>query len=60
MPRQACQLFSGGRAPQMLYVQVANIVYTLVYNSYEPVRIKRISCDTVIRPGRRSAGLPCR
>lgn len=47
--------FSGGRAPQNLYHNVAGVVHQLVYNTFEPVRITGIECDTVIRPGRRSA-----
>jgi hypothetical protein len=47
--------YSGNRAPQVLYAQVANTVAQLVYNGFEPVRIKRIDCDTVIRSGRCTA-----
>jgi hypothetical protein len=47
--------FSGGRAPQALYSQVANVVSLLTYNSYRPVRIKRIECTTHIKTGRRTA-----
>jgi hypothetical protein len=49
--------YSGGRAPQALYNQIANLVGLLVYNSYKPVRIKRIDCETQIYPGRRSADI---
>lgn len=49
--------YSGNRAPQVLYAQVANTVGQLVYNGYEPVRIQRITCDTVIRAGRRTADI---
>jgi hypothetical protein len=38
-----------------MYNQVANIVNLLMYNSYKPVRIKRIQCETHIHEGRRSA-----
>jgi hypothetical protein len=47
--------YSGGRAPQALYSQVAGVVDLLTYNTYRPVRIKRIECDTRIHPGRRTA-----
>lgn len=47
--------FSAGRAPGALYSQVAQIVYTLAYNSYQPVRIKKVECDTVIKPVRTTA-----
>ncbi len=47
--------YSGGRAPQALYSQVAGVVDLLTYNTYRPVRIKRIECDTRIEPGRRTA-----
>jgi hypothetical protein len=49
--------YSGNRAPQLLYAQIANTVGQLVYNGYEPVRIKRIVCDTVIRAGRCTADI---
>jgi hypothetical protein len=47
--------FSGSRAPQALYGQVAQVVAILAYNSYQPVRINKIECETTIRPGRRTA-----
>jgi hypothetical protein len=47
--------YSGGRAPQALYLQVAQIVQMLAYNPHQPVRINKIECDTTIRPGRRTA-----
>jgi hypothetical protein len=47
--------YSGGKAPPALYNQVAMVVSLLAYNSYQPVRISRIDCETRIRPGRRSA-----
>jgi hypothetical protein len=49
--------FSGGRAPVTLYSQVANMVGLLAYNSFEPVRITRIDCETSIQPGRRTADI---
>jgi hypothetical protein len=49
--------FSGGRAPQALYTQVASVVNLLTYNTYRPVRIKKIECDTRINPGRRTADI---
>jgi hypothetical protein len=49
--------YSGGRAPQALYNQIAGVVNLLSYNSYKPVRIKRIDCETHILPGRRTADI---
>ncbi len=49
--------YSGGRAPAALYSQIAGVVNLLTYNSYKPVRIKRIECETRINPGRRSADI---
>jgi hypothetical protein len=49
--------YSGGRAPQALYSQIAAVVNLLTYNSYKPVRINRIECETRILPGRRSADI---
>jgi hypothetical protein len=48
-------LYSGGRAPQALYSPVASILNVLTYNSYKPVRVKRIECETHIVGGRQSA-----
>ncbi|HEY1859981.1 MAG TPA: SpoIVB peptidase S55 domain-containing protein [Gemmataceae bacterium] len=47
--------YSGGRAPQALYYPIANLVSLMAYNSYKPVRINKIECETTILPGRRSA-----
>jgi hypothetical protein len=47
--------FSGGRAPQALYTQVAAAVSLLNYNPYKPLRINRIECYTRILSGRRTA-----
>jgi hypothetical protein len=47
--------FSGGKAPQSLYQQVASVVNLLTFNTYKPVRIQRIECETRILPGRRTA-----
>ena len=47
--------YSGGRAPQALYNQVAAVVNLLAYNAYKPVRIDKIECQTSIRPGQRTA-----
>jgi hypothetical protein len=49
--------FSGGRAPQALYSQVASVVQLLLFNTHMPVRIERIECDTQILPGRRTADI---
>jgi hypothetical protein len=47
--------FSGGRAPQALFSQIAAMVNLLTYNTYRPVRINQIDCSTQIRAGRRTA-----
>jgi hypothetical protein len=49
--------FSGGRAPQALYAQVASVVNLLTYNSYKPVRINCIDCETRLMAGRRTADI---
>jgi hypothetical protein len=49
--------YSGGRAPQALYSQVANVVNLLTFNTYRPVRIQRIDCTTHIKTGRRTADI---
>jgi hypothetical protein len=49
--------YSGGRAPQNLYSQVAGVVSLLVNNPYKAVRIKSIECDTQILTGRRTADI---
>jgi hypothetical protein len=47
--------FSGGRAPTLLYNQVAMVVSQLAHNSFKDLRIKRIDCETRIEPGRTTA-----
>jgi hypothetical protein len=47
--------YAGGRAPQAIFSQVANVVSQLTFHSFEPVRINRIDCTTEIQPGRRTA-----
>jgi hypothetical protein len=47
--------YSGGRAAQGLYYQVAQIINLLAYNSLEPIRISKIECETTIRAGRTTA-----
>jgi hypothetical protein len=49
--------YSGGRAPQALYNQIASVVSLLTFNSYMPVRIKRIDCTTHVIAGRRTADI---
>ena len=49
--------YSGGRAPQGLYSQVTAVVGMLTFNSYKPVRIKRIDCETTLLPGRTTADI---
>jgi hypothetical protein len=48
---------SGGRAPAALYAQVASLIHAATYNPFEPVRIKRIACDTTLTPGRITADI---
>src|SRR5262249_31036383 len=50
-------LYTGGRAPPALYTPVATLVNLLVHNSYKPVRINRIECETSIRAERRTADI---
>jgi hypothetical protein len=59
-PLKICDTFSGpsysgGRAPQALYSPVANVLQTLAYNPYGPVRVNRVECETRIQAGRRTA-----
>lgn len=49
--------YSGGRAPQALYSQVTAVVAALTFNSYKPVRIQRIECETTLLPGRSTADI---
>jgi hypothetical protein len=49
--------YSGGRAPQALYHQISALLNLLNYNSYKPIRINRIECETKILPGRRTADI---
>jgi hypothetical protein len=49
--------YSGGRAPQALYNQIAGVVNLLTFNTYRPVRIGRIDCTTHIKSGRRTADI---
>jgi hypothetical protein len=49
--------YSGGRAPAALFSPVTAVVGLMTYNTYKPVRINRIECETRIRPGRRSADI---
>ncbi|TMQ35478.1 MAG: SpoIVB peptidase S55 [Planctomycetota bacterium] len=47
--------YSGGRAPQSLYNLVSTLINILAYNTYKPLRINRIDCETRIEAGRRTA-----
>jgi SpoIVB peptidase S55 len=49
--------FSGGRAPQALFSQIAAMINLLTYNTYRPVRINHIDCTTQIQSGRRTADI---
>jgi len=42
--------YSGLGAPKALYNQIAGVIDLLMYNSYQPVRIDRIECETRILP----------
>jgi hypothetical protein len=48
-------LYTGGRAPPALYAPVANLINLLMVNSYKPIRINRIECETRIQTQRRTA-----
>ena len=49
--------YSGGRAPAALFSPVTAVIGLMTYNTYKPVRINRIECETRITPGRRSADI---
>ena len=49
--------FSGSRAAGLLYQQVATVVNMLNFNSFTPVRIEKIECETTILLGRRTADI---
>jgi hypothetical protein len=49
--------YSGGRAPVAIYSQIAGVLSFLLYNSYQPVRVTAIECDTRIHTGRHSADI---
>jgi hypothetical protein len=49
--------YSGGRAPTALFTPVSSVVGLMTYNTYKPVRINRIECETRITPGRRTADI---
>jgi SpoIVB peptidase S55 len=49
--------YSGGRAPQSLYNLVSTLINILAYNTYKPLRINRIDCETRIEVGRRTADI---
>jgi hypothetical protein len=49
--------YSGGRAPQALFNPIASIIHQLTYNTYKQVRVTRVECDTVLKPGRISADI---
>jgi len=50
-------LYTGGRAPPALYAPVANLINLLMVNSYKPIRINRIECETRIQAQRRTADI---
>ena len=45
------------RDRQALYNPIASIIHQLSYNNYKQVRVTRVECDTVLRPGRISADI---
>jgi hypothetical protein len=47
--------FSGGRAPAVLYTQVASTLSHLLANSFRTLDVKRIDCETRIEVGRATA-----
>ncbi|HEX5270772.1 MAG TPA: SpoIVB peptidase S55 domain-containing protein [Gemmataceae bacterium] len=47
--------YSGVRAPSALYNPISGILHQLTYNTYKPVRVTRVECETTLRPGRVSA-----
>jgi len=47
--------FSGGRAAQAIFNQVATVLNQLTFNNFTEVRINRIECTTDIETGRRTA-----
>ncbi|MBL8794990.1 MAG: SpoIVB peptidase S55 [Planctomycetia bacterium] len=49
--------FSGSRAAGMLYQQVSNVIHMLNFNSFGPVRIEKVECETTILAGRRTADI---
>lgn len=49
--------FSGSRAPIALYSQVGALLTQLTHNSFAEVRIVKIECETLIRPGRTTADI---
>jgi hypothetical protein len=49
--------YAGGRAPAALYNPISNLVNMLNFNSYQPIRIRRIDCETKVMVGRRTADI---
>ncbi len=49
--------YSGTRAPSALYNPISSILHQLTYNTYKPVRVTRVECETALRPGRVSADI---
>ena len=50
-------LYTGERAPQMLYAPLGMMLQQLSNNSFETVRFKSVECATEVRPGRSSADI---
>src|SRR5262245_19681184 len=47
--------FSGARAPSAVYSQVTSALTQLTYNPHKSLRIKKVTCETRIEPGRQTA-----
>ena len=50
-------MFSGDRAPAMLYAPLGLLVQQLGSNSFETLRVKSVECTTQVHPGRRAADI---
>jgi hypothetical protein len=50
-------MFTGDRAPQMLYAPIGNMLQQLNGNSFESLRFKSIDCTTEVETGRRTADI---
>jgi hypothetical protein len=46
---------SANRAPQAMFQQVPQLLNMIMYNAFDPLRIKSVECSAEIKPGRRTA-----